>query len=106
MRNELTSPASGDEIDDAEEIGDDVLAVGLAAVTARSTVAPHGGRWTTCRSSVVAGNTPPPGGRNASSRARPVARVATAYVTAVRTTAASRCRRIAWHEVAGSTPRL
>jgi hypothetical protein len=70
MRNELTSPASGDEIDDAEEIGDDVLAVGLAPVTARSTVAPHGGRWTTCRSSVVAGNTPPPGGRNASSRAR------------------------------------
>ena len=36
----------------------------------------------------------------------PVARVASAYVTAVRTTAASRCRRIAWHEVAGSTPRL
>jgi hypothetical protein len=36
----------------------------------------------------------------------PVARVASAYVTAVPTTAASRCRRIAWHEVAGSTPRL
>jgi hypothetical protein len=33
-------------------------------------------------------------------------RVASAYVTAVRTIAASRCRRIAWHEVAGSTPRL
>jgi hypothetical protein len=36
----------------------------------------------------------------------PVARVASAYVTAVRTTAASRCRRIAWREVAGSIPRL
>jgi hypothetical protein len=34
------------------------------------------------------------------------ARVASAYVTAVRTTGASRCRRIAWNEVAGSTPRL
>ena len=43
MRNELNSPASGDGVDDAEEIGDDLLAVGLAAVTARSTVAPHGG---------------------------------------------------------------
>jgi hypothetical protein len=30
MRNEFTSPASGDEIDDAEEIGDDLPAVGLA----------------------------------------------------------------------------
>jgi hypothetical protein len=29
-----------------------------------------------------------------------------AYVTAVPTTAASRCRRIAWQEVAGSTPWL
>jgi hypothetical protein len=37
------------EIDGAEEIGDDLLAVGLAAVTARSTVAPHGGRSTTCQ---------------------------------------------------------
>jgi hypothetical protein len=37
---------------------------------------------------------------------RPAARVASAYVTAVRTAAASRCRRIAWREVAGSTPRL
>jgi hypothetical protein len=43
MRNELNSPAKPDEIDDAEEIGDDLLAVGLAAVTARSTVAPHAG---------------------------------------------------------------
>jgi hypothetical protein len=36
-------PGERDEIDAAEEIGDDLLAVGLAAVTARSTVAPHGG---------------------------------------------------------------
>ena len=49
MQNELNSPASGDGVDDAEEIGDDLLAVGLAAATARSTVAPHGGRSTTCQ---------------------------------------------------------
>jgi hypothetical protein len=55
MQNELNSPASGDGVDDAEEIGDDLLAVGLAAVTARSTVGPHGGRWTTCRGRVGAG---------------------------------------------------
>jgi hypothetical protein len=29
MLNELNSPASGDGVDDAEEIGDDLLAVGL-----------------------------------------------------------------------------
>jgi hypothetical protein len=34
MLNELNSPASGDGVDDAEEIGDDLLADGLAAVTA------------------------------------------------------------------------
>jgi hypothetical protein len=45
----MKTPGERDEIDDAEEIGDDLLAVGLAAVTARRTVAPHGGRWTTCR---------------------------------------------------------
>lgn len=49
MQNELNSPASGDGVDDAEEIGDDLLAVGLAAATARSTGAPHGGRCTTCQ---------------------------------------------------------
>jgi hypothetical protein len=172
MQNELNSPASGEGVDDAEEIGDELLAVGLAAVTVRSTVAPHGGRWTTCHGRAVAGNTPPSGGplrhteTNRLTRgpawtcwvipriwsgqhthragygghttsmpiedmletptwiaiahrgpslsvqetpARglgPAARVASAYVTAVRTTAASRCRRIAWYEVAGSTPRL
>src|SRR5512133_2785345 len=53
-------------------------------------------------------NRPPPPVRpkNASSRARAGGEGASAYVTVVRTTAASRCRRIAWHEVAGSTPRL
>jgi hypothetical protein len=168
----VEQPGERDEIDDAEEIGDDLPAVGLAAVMARSTVAPYGGRLTACRGRVVAGNTPPPGGpydthatngltrrpawacwvipqdpvcpahpprrlrrahhqqadrghardadldRNRPSgtapiRPRtparglgPVAGVASAYVIAVRTTAASRCRRIAWREVAGSTPRL
>ena len=52
-------------------------------------------------------NRPPPlSPKEAISRLGAVARVASAYVTAVRTTAASRCRRIAWHEVAGSTPLL
>ena len=40
MRSEF---GERNEIDGAEEIGDDLLAVGLAAVTARSTMAPHGG---------------------------------------------------------------
>lgn len=62
MRERVEQADGRDEIDGAEEIGDDLLAVGLAAVTARSTVAPHGGRWTTCRGREVAGNTPPPGG--------------------------------------------
>ena len=63
MRERVEQADGRDEIDGAEEIGDDLLAVGLAAVTARSTVAPHGGRWTTCRGrGEVAGNTLPPGG--------------------------------------------
>ena len=43
MRERVEQADGRDEIDGAEEIGDDLLAVGLAAVTARSTVAPHGG---------------------------------------------------------------
>jgi hypothetical protein len=55
MQNELNSPASGDGVDDDEEIGDDLLAVGLAVVTARTDSTARR-VWTTCRGRVVAGN--------------------------------------------------
>ena len=51
MQNELNSPASGDGVDDDEEIGDDLLAVGLAVVTARTDSTARR-VWTTCRGGV------------------------------------------------------
>ena len=62
MRNELNSPASATRSTMPKRSAMTCWRLAWAAVTARSTVAPHGGQWTTCRGRVAAGNTPPPGG--------------------------------------------